>query len=275
MSRWESLTFSPCEGRFLSGPCSELSVGLSTPDFWVNGEDLGWTSRLFWLQEASHAWSRTDVSPCVPSMFANRPSDAFVSVPSHTTGGSAPLWCSSCTTSPSSLTPKQVLRYSYTPTLFASGDDAGLTATFLWRTKQDGGVSPGFLPRDEARVKALACAAVSQTQLPLRRLSRADLATQASAALGQPISRTAIGRILEADARKPWRYEYWLFPRDPQFAEKAGRVLDLYAGLWQGQPLSPHDHIISADEKTSMQARRRCPPSLSPAAGRKRRVEHE
>jgi hypothetical protein len=116
---------------------------------------------------------------------------------------------------------------------------------------------------------------VSQTQLPLRRLSLADLATQASAALGQPISRTTIGRILDADAIKPWRYEYWIFPRDPQFEEKAGRGLDLYAGLWQGQPLGPHDHIISADEKTSIQARIRCHPSLSPAPGRKRRVEHE
>ena len=215
------------------------------------------------------------IALCLPPIFSNRPSDSFVSVPSRTTCGSEPLWCSSCTTSPSSLTPKPVLRYSYTPTLFASGDDAGLTATFLWRTKQDGGVSPGFPPRDEAIVKAIACEAVSQTQLPLSRLSLADLATQASAALGQPISRTTIGRILDADAIKPWRYEYWIFPRDPQFEEKAGRVLDLYAGLWQGQPLGPHDHIISADEKTSIQARMRCHPSLSPAPGRKRRVEHE
>jgi hypothetical protein len=52
--------------------------------------------------------------------------------------------------------------------------------------------------------------------------------------------------MLDADAIKPWRYEGWLFPRDPQFAEKAGRVLDLYAGFWQGAPLGPGDPIISA-----------------------------
>jgi len=106
-------------------------------------------------------------------------------------------------------------------------------------------------------------------------LSLADLAAQASAALGQLISRTTVGRILEADAIKPWRYEYWIFPRDPQFEEKAGRVLDLYAGFWHGQPLGPHDHIISADEKTSIQARIRCHPALGPAPGRHRRVEFE
>src|SRR5262252_9846008 len=68
---------------------------------------------------------------------------------------------------------------------------------------------------------------------------------------------------------------YWIFPRDPQFAEKAGVIVDLYAGLWQGQPLSPRDCLISADEKTSIQARIRCHPSLDPAPGRPRRIEHE
>jgi transposase len=51
--------------------------------------------------------------------------------------------------------------------------------------------------------------------------------------------------------------------------------LDLYAGSWQGQPLSAKDHIISADEKTSIQARIRCHPSLPPAPGRTMRIEHE
>jgi hypothetical protein len=81
--------------------------------------------------------------------------------------------------------------------------------------------------------------------------------------------------MLHADALKPWRYEYWLFPRDPQFAEKAAVVLDLYAGLWDGQHLGPKDHIVSADEKTSIQARLRCHPTLGPAPGRHRRVEFE
>jgi len=71
------------------------------------------------------------------------------------------------------------------------------------------------------------------------------------------------------------RYKYWIFPRALRFAEKAGPILDLYAGLWQGQPLGPKDHILSADEKTSIQARRRCHPSLPPAPGRPAYIENE
>lgn len=124
-------------------------------------------------------------------------------------------------------------------------------------------------------VQAVACEAVYRNQLPLSRLSLADLAIQARLALGKAISRNTVRRILDTSAIKPWRYEYWIFPRDPQFAEKAGVIVDLYAGLWQGQPLSPRDCLISADEKTSIQARIRCHPSLDPAPGRPRRIAHE
>lgn len=134
---------------------------------------------------------------------------------------------------------------------------------------------PSFPPRDEAVVKAIACEAVAQTGLPLSRQSLADLTTRAHYALGKPISRSTVWRILDGDAIKPWRYEHWIFPRDPRFAEKAGLILDLYAGLWEGKALGPKDHIISADEKTSIQARVRCHPGLAPAPGRARRVEHE
>jgi hypothetical protein len=103
----------------------------------------------------------------------------------------------------------------------------------------------------------------------------ADVTARASPALGKPISRSTVWRILDTDAIKPWQYTYWIFPRDPQFAEKAEVVLDLYAGVWQGSALGDNDYILSADEKTSIQARIRCHPSLSPAPGRERRVEHE
>ena len=116
---------------------------------------------------------------------------------------------------------------------------------------------------------------VAETRLPLSRQSLADLTTRAHYALGKPISRSTVWRILDSDAIKPWRYEHWLFPRDPKFAEKAGPILDLYAGTWQGQSLGPKDHVISSDEKTSIQARVRCHPGLAPAPGRVRRVEHE
>jgi hypothetical protein len=133
----------------------------------------------------------------------------------------------------------------------------------------------GFPPLEQALVNAVACEAVHHSGLPLSRLSTTDLAAQARQALGKAISPSTVWRILAADAIKPWRYKYWIFPRDPHFAEKAGRVLDLYAGYWQGTPLGPKEYIISADEETSIQARLRCHPSLPPAPGRARRVEHE
>ena len=61
----------------------------------------------------------------------------------------------------------------------------------------------------------------------------------------------------------------------PTFAVKAGQVLDLYARTWQGEALSPGDYVISADEKTSIQARCRCHPSLPPGRARMMRVNHE
>jgi hypothetical protein len=93
--------------------------------------------------------------------------------------------------------------------------------------------------------------------------------------LGKPISRTTVQRILDEDAIKPWQYEHWIFPRAPDFFLQAARVLDLYEGFWEGERLDPFDRIISADEKTSIQARRRCQTTLPPGPGRRRRVEYE
>ena len=161
------------------------------------------------------------------------------------------------------------------PTLCDIGGDAGPRGSSVWKMHLVEAGRSGFPPLDRVLVKASACEAVHHTGLPLSRLSTADLAVQASRALGKPISPSTVWRILDADAIKPWQYKYWIFPRDPQFADKAGRVLDLYAGSWQGEPLGPQDHIISADEKTSIQARIRCHPSLPPASGRALRIEYE
>jgi len=87
---------------------------------------------------------------------------------------------------------------------------------------------------------------------------------------------TEVGaRWLDEAAIKPWTHRSWIFPRDPDFGPKAARVLDLYAGEWDGRPLKDDEFVISADEKTSIQARIRCHPTLPPAAGRALRVEFE
>lgn len=116
---------------------------------------------------------------------------------------------------------------------------------------------------------------VAQTEQPLSRQSLADVTARVQKALGKTINRSTVWQILHKDAIKPWRYKYWIFPRDPHFAEKAGPILDLYAGHWQGQPLGDKDYILSADEKTSIQARIRCHSSLPPAPGRPAYIENE
>jgi len=89
------------------------------------------------------------------------------------------------------------------------------------------------------------------------------------------VSASTAGRWLAADAIRPWRHHSWLFPRDPDFAVKAARVLDLYARSWHGQPLGENEYVLCADEKTQLQALSRCHRDLPPAPGRVRRTEFD
>jgi hypothetical protein len=79
------------------------------------------------------------------------------------------------------------------------------------------------------------------------------------------IGETTLWRWPADDAIRPWTHRSWIFPRYPDFAAKAGRILDLYEGVWNGQPLQADDFILSADEKTSIQARRRRHPGAGKA----------
>ncbi|MGH9093745.1 MAG: IS630 family transposase, partial [Acidimicrobiales bacterium] len=89
------------------------------------------------------------------------------------------------------------------------------------------------------------------------------------------ISASTVWRILRGDAIRPWFHRMWIFPRDPTFAAKAARALDLYARTFEGRPLGDDEYVICADEKTSIQARCRCHPTLPPGRARLMRVEHE
>ena len=104
----------------------------------------------------------------------------------------------------------------------------------------------------------------------------AELADQAVAeGLVSAISSSTVRRWLHADAIKPWRYRSWIFPRDPDFAVKAARVLDLYARTRTGIPLGPNDYVISADEKSQLQALRRRHPTRPAGPGQVAQVEFE
>ena len=91
----------------------------------------------------------------------------------------------------------------------------------------------------------------------------------------EQISPATVWRWLREDAIKPWRYRSWIFPRDPEFEQKAGRVLDLYLRQWEGEPLGPDDYVICADEKSGIQVLERIHPTQAPHPGKPGRVEHE
>ena len=125
-------------------------------------------------------------------------------------------------------------------------------------------------------VKAIACELPARLGLPLSRLFVPDIRHEVVArGLVASVSDTTIWRWLDEDAIKPWTQRSWIFPRDPAFADKAARALDLYARTWQGEALRDDEYVISADEKTSIQARIRCHPTLPPGPGRAMRVEFE
>jgi transposase len=138
------------------------------------------------------------------------------------------------------------------------------------------GRPPVFTPVQVAQVKAMACQAPQECGLPLSRWSCPELAAHAVATgLCASISASTVARWLRDDALKPWQYQSWIFISDPHFAAKAQKVLDLYARVWDGKPLTNRDFVISADEKTSIQARCRCHPTLPPGKARMMRVSHD
>jgi transposase len=127
-----------------------------------------------------------------------------------------------------------------------------------------------------AAITALACTLPAETGIPLSRWSSSELAVEAvGRKLTSAISASTVRRCLRRAAIKPWQHRSWIFPRDPDFEAKAGRVLDLYARTWHGAPLGPHDYVISADEKSQLQALRRRHPGRPAGPGHTRQVEFE
>ena len=126
------------------------------------------------------------------------------------------------------------------------------------------------------QVKAIACEFPSRVGAPFSRWSVAELGSPVRACgLTASLSDTTIWRWLNEDAIRPWQHRCWIFPRDPDFESKAGRILDLYQRIWKGRNLSANEFVLSSDEKTSIQARSRKSQSLPTQPGQTMKIEHE
>ena len=78
------------------------------------------------------------------------------------------------------------------------------------------------------------------SDVPLAKWSCPDLAVEAARrGVVESVSASTVRRWLAADAIKPWQHRSWIFPRDPDFAVKAGRVLDLYARILRRRAARP------------------------------------
>src|SRR3954468_3484127 len=112
-----------------------------------------------------------------------------------------------------------------------------------------------FPPDVRAHVSAIACSLPRQCGVSLARWSRTELARQVAASPGLPcVSASTIGRWLQAEQIRPWRYRMWQHIHDPTaFVARARPILQLY-----GQAralLASGTWLVCVDEKTSIQAR--------------------
>jgi hypothetical protein len=138
------------------------------------------------------------------------------------------------------------------------------------------GARPLFPPGQIATIKAIACELPAKLELPFSRVSLSELQTYVhEQGIVEHISIGKLWSVLDADAIRPWYHRSWIFPRDPNFIEKANPILDLYQGIFRERTLRAREYVLSFDQKTSIQARHRTAATVGPGCGYPQLVEHE
>ena len=121
---------------------------------------------------------------------------------------------------------------------------------------------------------ALACTRPDDVGRSLSQWDCSELARQLVADEVVPaISRETVRRILAGHALKPWRHHLWLHPKVPRDAAFFACVAALC--LLLTRPLAPDEVVLSVDEKTSLQPRRRVVPTRPAQPRCPVQVEHE
>lgn len=194
----------------------------------------------------------------------------------HTLGCDVLFWPSCWLKSQRSAMPRPPVAWASMSSLSINGASDGPSKTSDWKTSRGQVVRGIFPPRLWAIIKSIACELPSRHDQPLSRWFVPDIKRVVEAeGHVESISLSTIWRILDQDALKPWRRHSWIWSRDPRFFERAALVLDLYEGIWNGRSLRSDEFVISADEKTSIQARCRLHPTEVHCDRRGQRVEHE
>ncbi|HXK29963.1 MAG TPA: hypothetical protein VJ646_17105 [Candidatus Binatia bacterium] len=94
-----------------------------------------------------------------------------------------------------------------------------------WKSDPDRAAPRFFPPEVVVQVKAIACELPATLGVPLSRLSCADIVREAQrSGIVATLSDKTVWRWLHEDAIRPWQHRTWIFPRDPQFISKAGRL---------------------------------------------------
>jgi hypothetical protein len=162
------------------------------------------------------------------------------------------------------------------PRSSASGDEGSASrASRVCGTGRARVARAVFPPEQVAEVVAVACELPAAHDRPLSRFSRTELHRLVIEQGVTEASASTIWRWLHDRSLKPWQQRSWIFPRDPDFQAKAGRVLDLYARRSDGALLHPGDFVVCADEKSQLQALGRRHPTVAAAPGRPGLVEFE
>lgn len=123
------------------------------------------------------------------------------------------------------------------------------------------------------QIVKLGCELPSLRGIPLGQWDCTELArTLVEDGVVASISPDTVRRVLLSHELRPWRVHAWLspqVPRDAAFIRTVQEICDLYTRL-----LDPCEAVICVDEKTSLQPRPRCSPTLAAESGQPVRVEH-
>jgi transposase len=123
------------------------------------------------------------------------------------------------------------------------------------------------------QIVKLACELPSVSGVPIGQWDCTELArVLVDEGMVESISAETVRRVLLSHELRPWRVHAWLspqVPRDGDFLRTVEDICDLYT-----RPLEPWETVIALDEKTNLQPRPRCAPSLPAEPGKPVRVEH-